>query len=81
EILKDILSKLKPGGYIHIAVKEARENKPEEEVVTEDDYGYAYERFFSYFTESELVTILESLGLSVVSSETSHRWIQVLAKK
>jgi len=81
QILENILTKLKPGGYIHIAVKEAKENKPEEEVVTEDDYGYAYKRFFSYFTQSELVAILERLGLTVVSSETSHRWVQVLAKK
>lgn len=59
EILSKLLSKLKPGGFIHVSVKEPREEQAEEETQTEGDYGYEYERFFSYFSQQELEAVLK----------------------
>ena len=49
-IIGSLKEKLKSGGYFYMAVKQRREGEGEEEIVKENDYGYAYERFFSYFT-------------------------------
>jgi SAM-dependent methyltransferase len=47
---KKVITKLKAGGYLYVAVKEKYPNGPEEEIKDENDYGYSYQRFFSYFT-------------------------------
>ena len=84
-VLKNILAPLRPGGYFYAAVKERRENHVEEEVVTENDYGYDYERFFSYYTMPELKNFIEKAGAAVIYEHTvtpGHtNWIQVVAKK
>lgn len=84
-LLRGLLGRLKSGGVIHISVKESRLGQAEEEVVKEDDYGYAYERFFSFFSQQELKDILEGLGLFIVSFDVpennSTRWLQVIARK
>src|SRR5687767_10527397 len=49
-ILEKMVSKLKKDGYLYIAVKEKMPNGIEEEVKVDNDYGYDYERFFSYYT-------------------------------
>ena len=49
---KKFKNKLNPNGVLYLAVKEKR--KVEEEIATENDYGYEYERFFSYFTLDEI---------------------------
>jgi len=68
-----------------IAVKEKRPEGPSEEVRRENDYGYAYERFFSYFTAEEMVEYFQSAGmvLEYVSIKGSGRtnWIQTIARK
>lgn len=83
--MKALNSKLKPGGLFYIAVKEVREGKPEEEVKVDDDYGYTYERFFSYYTISELEGYFKQLGLKVVHKQVENtgktNWIQMIAKK
>jgi len=83
--LKKANEKLKPGGYFYIAVREKREKGAEEEIVTEDGYGYHYKRFFSYFTVEEIETYLKNLGLKIVISDVTvagnTRWIQVVGKK
>lgn len=85
DILTLVLTQLKPGGLIHISVKEQKPGQAEEEVRTEDDYGYSYERFFSYFTQEEIEDILKSLNLDIVHAEVhlsgKTRWIQIIAKK
>ena len=85
EILSFVLTQLKPGGLIHVSVKEQRPGQKAEEVRTENDYGYSYERFFSYFTSEEIEAILKSLDLDIVHSEVHPSgktcWIQVIAKK
>ncbi|MEI7741776.1 MAG: class I SAM-dependent methyltransferase [bacterium] len=83
--LKKVISKLKEGGYIYVSVKEQRPGQAAEEVKTESDYGYEYQRFFSYFTDAEIERLFKNLGLEIVHSETNPagktNWIQVIGKK
>lgn len=86
EFLRTLVSVLKPGGYLYVAVKEQRESEPEERMVKEDDYGYSYERFFSFYLPEELRGHFESIGLETVFEDVpnaSHdtRWIQMIGKK
>lgn len=82
--LREVMTKLKPGGYLYIAVKESHVKGVEEEIKTEDDYGYEYKRFFSYFTRSEIEKYIIDLGLEIVFSDVSSsgrtNWIQVVGK-
>ena len=84
-VLKNMIEPLKTNGYFFVAVKELRPGKEDEEIVKENNYGYAYERFFSYFTIDELRKYITDIGLQIVSdhiSLTSKRnWIQIIAKK
>ncbi|HAQ02741.1 TPA: hypothetical protein DEP30_03160 [Candidatus Nomurabacteria bacterium] len=88
-ILKKVVSKLNEGGYLYIAVKEKREGGFEEEIKKENDYGYEYERFFSYFTLNEIKNYFKNIGLKVIfeNEEPPSRatrktnWIQVIGKK
>jgi len=83
EVLKKFKNKLNPNGVLYLAMKEVK-NGIENEVVRENDYGYEYERFFSYFTLPEMKDCIEKLGLKLVweSVALSGRttWIQVVAK-
>ncbi len=85
EVLKNIIEPLKSGGYFYVAVKEIRPGNEDEEIVKENDYGYEYERFFSYFSLDELKDYIKKIGLQVVyeniSSSGKTNWIQVVAKK
>ncbi|MDP3963266.1 MAG: class I SAM-dependent methyltransferase [bacterium] len=85
ETLQKLVDVLKPGGYIYIAVKEQKSEGPEEEVKREEEYGYSYERFFSYFTADEVKRYLLSVGVEVaredITVEPHVRWIQVIGKK
>lgn len=84
-ILKKLMGLLNPNGLIYVAVKEPREGQAEEEMLREDDYGYEYERFFSYYTQEELEDMFQSLGMKVTLSEIimsgKTRWVQVIAQK
>ncbi|HEY4522834.1 MAG TPA: hypothetical protein VJK73_00470 [Candidatus Paceibacterota bacterium] len=77
----------KSGGLIYLAVKEAREGKPEGVVEKENDYGYECERFFSHFTMSELEKYLaDADGRVVWQSKTPHPngktvWLQIIGQK
>jgi len=80
-----IVEKLKKGGYLYISVKEIRAGNAAEEIKTENDYGYDYQRFFSYFTTEEVEKYMKDLGLEIVFSDVSlsgkTNWIQVIGKK
>lgn len=85
-VIEGMVSRLVPRGLLYIAVKAQRPGDPEEEIVTESDYGYDYERFFSYYTMDEMRTHADRLGLSVVHAEVSPvaskgNWLQVIARK
>ncbi len=84
-ILKKFEKILSLNGFIYIAVKELREGQPEEEIVRENDYGYDYERFFSYYTQNELEDMLRSFGMKICFSNVSAigrtKWVQVIGQK
>lgn len=85
DILDILMSILKSDGYIYIAVKGKHPDGPEEAILKESDYGYDYERFFSYFTMDELKGYFNDLKLEIVYK--NHRvfgktdWLQIIGKK
>lgn len=83
--IKKLVEKLKPGGYFYIAVKEQCPGKPPEEILTENNYGYPYQRFFSYYQPEEIEDYFKQAGLTVISEDISRHgktnWIQVIARK
>lgn len=80
-----LAAKLRCGGYFYAAVKSQRSGQAEEEVKTEDDYGFSYQRFFSYYTQPELEKLFRWAGLTVVWSGIARynkvTWIQIIAQK
>lgn len=84
-LLRKIVKHLRDGGYLYMAVKEKRENEPNEEVKVEANLGYTYERFFSYFTAEEMTKYLMLAGLHLVSARSTtagrRNWIQVIGRK
>ncbi|OGZ68533.1 MAG: hypothetical protein A3D35_02205 [Candidatus Staskawiczbacteria bacterium RIFCSPHIGHO2_02_FULL_34_9] len=89
EILQKMVNKLKSKGLLYVSVKEKRPGGVDEEKKIDDDYGYEYERFFSYFTIDELNQDLESLGLEVIFTENNppsrtaraSNWISIIGQK
>ena len=85
EVLRGLLEKLKKGGFMYVAVKEKRSEGMEEEMKREENYGYPYERFFSYFTLDEMKKYLGRLGVEIIYENITlskdTRWIQVICKK
>ena len=84
--IEGMVSRLVPQGLLYIGVKAQRPGHPEEELVTENDYGYDYERFFSYYTPNEMRGYVDRLGLSFVHIEVSQSaskgdWMQMIARK
>ncbi|MBU2566882.1 class I SAM-dependent methyltransferase [Patescibacteria group bacterium] len=82
--LQNLVKKLKPGGFLYIAVKEKRSGQPEEEVKAESDYGYNYQRFFSYYDNQEIESIFQEIGLVVVFNQVSKsgktNWLQMIGQ-
>jgi SAM-dependent methyltransferase len=74
----------KPNGLVYVAVKEVKSDGIEEKVVTENDYGYDYERFFSFFNQEELRKDFEKVGLEVVWENVANsgktNWLQIIGK-
>lgn len=83
-VLRKFKEKLKEGGYLYVAVKEQRASQDEEEIKDIDDYGYPYELFFSYFTQSEMEQYFSEAGFEVVSSTITPsgriKWIQIIGR-
>lgn len=84
-VLRDLTDNLKYKGYIYIAVKEQRPNQPDEEIKTENNYGYKYKRFYSYFTFEELDNYLKDLKIKIRYRDftvfRNTRWIEVIGQK
>ena len=85
-VIEGMVSRLVPRGLLYIAVKAQRRGDPEEEIVTENDYGYDYERYFSYYTMDEMRAYVDRLGLSIVHAEvvqasSRSEWLQIIARK
>jgi trans-aconitate methyltransferase len=84
EILKSIYSKINPNGLLYIAVKKVKEDNIEEKVIKESDYGYDYERFFSFFTVAELKELIADLNMKIIWENDmglGSPWIQIIAQK
>jgi ubiquinone/menaquinone biosynthesis C-methylase UbiE len=84
-VLSGMQTVLVPGGLLHIAVKAVRDDGVEEAIKTEQDYGYTYERFFSYFTMDELKEYFKQLELEVVwdgvHGSVQTNWLQIIGRK
>lgn len=88
-ILAKAVQKLNPGGCLYVAVKEKVEGGVDEETKLDSDYGYEYERFFSYFTFSEIEEWFKELNLEIIfkdvkpPSRTGRKsnWVQAIGKK
>ena len=86
-VVQKMADRLVPRGFLYVAVKERRKGNPEEEIVKEDDYGYEYERFFSYFIMEELEKYFTDANLKIVtqSRNTSPSgktvWLQIIGQK
>ncbi len=84
-VFRKFLSHLKPNGYLYIAVKEKKEGQPDEEIQKESDYGYEYERFFSFYAFDELKQYFSDADLEIVSENIipsgKTRWITVIGRK
>ncbi|MEK7461277.1 MAG: methyltransferase domain-containing protein [Patescibacteria group bacterium] len=83
-VMAKLTVKIKPGGYLYVAVKEQRPDKPPEEELLEDDYGYSYRRFFSYYTLPELEEYFSGAGLEItyktVTTSGKTNWIQIIGR-
>ena len=64
-VINGLKAKLKDGGLLYIAVKEKRPDGEEEGILAEEDNGYQYERFFSYFTLDEIKKYLSDARMSI----------------
>jgi SAM-dependent methyltransferase len=77
--------RIKQGGFIYVAVKGANPGQEEEQVKVEDDYGYSYERFFSFFFESEMEKYFADAGLKVIWKKIAKtgrtNWIEVIGQR
>jgi len=84
EVLEKIKTRLNNGGIFYVALKEARDKKVEEEIKKENDYGYEYERFFSYYTIEELREYFKKVNLSIISEKIINsgrtNWINIIGK-
>ncbi len=84
QILTRVKEKLNSGGVLYVAVKEVKNNE-EENMRVENDYGYEYERFFSYFTFPELEEYFKQLGMEILWQKNifagKANWLQIIARK
>jgi SAM-dependent methyltransferase len=83
-VIEGMVSRLVPQGLLYIAVKAQRPGHAEEEIVIERDYGYDYERFFSYYSLDEMRGYVDRVGLSLIHADASTSttdWIQIIARK
>ncbi|MBI2024028.1 class I SAM-dependent methyltransferase [Candidatus Giovannonibacteria bacterium] len=85
DVIKGLRDKLIDRGYLYIAVKQKRKGAKEEEILKEDDYGYEYERFFSYFTLPEIRKYVADAGMEIcyenVVPSGHTNWIQIICRK
>jgi trans-aconitate methyltransferase len=86
EVLEKMKSKLNKDGLLYVAVKGIKDNGIEEEIKKENDYGFEYERFFSYFNQEELKNYFSKIGLEVIyekivdSGPGRSKWINIIGK-
>ncbi len=76
--------RLNPGGFMYIAVKKANPWQQEEQIKVEDDFGYAYERFFSFFFMPEMEKYFTDAGLKICHKQITPadrtNWIEIIGQ-
>jgi SAM-dependent methyltransferase len=84
-ILLSIAAVLASGGTCYVSVKALRDGEADETVATENDYGYEYSRFFSYFTAAELHDLFVRARLTpvfeAVTTAGKTNWLVIVGKK
>jgi ubiquinone/menaquinone biosynthesis C-methylase UbiE len=83
-VLQEIHRVVKSGGIIHIAIKGGEG----ETTLKEDDYGYEYARFFSFWDMDSFEAELVKHGFSITKKDTYQKnrsghttWIKILAQR
>lgn len=61
-VFSEIIRVPKNGGFFHLALKRGYDEKE----VSENDYGYVYKRFFSYWEPDELQQLFRDDRLTVI---------------
>lgn len=83
-VLRAVSSILKPGGTCYVSVKETRAGEEDEQIAQENDYGYDYTRFFSYFRAEELRDFFVEAGFTPVHEAVTvagkTRWLVIVGK-
>jgi SAM-dependent methyltransferase len=85
-VISNLVSLLNSGGYFYVAVKELKPGQKEDEMmITENDLGYDYTRFFSFYTLPELKGYVEKAGCKIafekIISPGKSNWVQLIAQK
>ena len=84
-VLTKLSCVIKPGGLLYVAVKGVNASGKEEDVLKENDYGYEYERFFSYYRMEELEKYFTDLNLEIIYKNSNlvgrTDWLQVIGRK
>lgn len=84
-ILEKIKSRMKNDGILYVAIKGMKESGIEEEIVKENDYGYDYERFFSYYSLQELRNYFKELKMDILYEDIidngRSNWVNIIVKK
>lgn len=83
-VLDEIHRVLKNDALVHIAIKEGNA----EMTLKEDDYGYEYSRFFSFWNVDTFLAELKKHGFTIVKHDTFKKnkpgatvWIKILAQR
>jgi len=83
KVLEEMIRVAKKNGILHIAVKRGEG----EQEVRENDYGYKYERFFSYWQSEEIKEVFNKYNLTLfkydekVNPNTGSAWLKFLLRK
>ncbi len=83
--IEELAKHLKSGGVLYVDVKGIWSNGVEEEIRKDNDYGYEYERLFTYFSREELVDYFQSVGLEILFLEDEvvgkTIWREIIGRK
>lgn len=87
-VVKQFAEILEPSGICYISVKEKRPNGVDEEEIVETDYGYDYQRLFSYYSADDLRQYLTDAGFilrevwTIAAGKSGKTiWLQVIGEK
>ncbi|MFH1712017.1 MAG: hypothetical protein ABH846_02155 [Patescibacteria group bacterium] len=69
-------------------MKKIRPGQPDEDTLVQNDWGYEFKRFFSYFDLEEMRRYFKNSGLEVIWDDEADSdrpggtvWLQIIGKK